>query len=142
MFEIAEQVDRWRSIGRQVTIARVLETVGLSSRERAAAVALSNGEPVAGSLLSGAMDDKLRAAVAARRISRCGKRLFGTFEARFDFLAARFASLRHAASPRNFAWAANSRLPSLASTHETCGGSAARLPRVPNELPVAITIVP
>jgi hypothetical protein len=42
-----------------------------------------------------------RAAVAARRISRRGKRLFGTFEARFDFLAARFASLRHAASPVN-----------------------------------------
>jgi len=72
VFEIAEQVDRWRSIGRQVTIARVLETVGLSSRERAAAVALSNGEPVAGSLLSGAMDDKLRAAVAARGASETG----------------------------------------------------------------------
>jgi hypothetical protein len=40
-----------------------------------------------------------RAAVATRRISRYGKRLFGTFEARFDFLAARFASLRHAAPP-------------------------------------------
>jgi hypothetical protein len=42
-----------------------------------------------------------RAAVAARRISCCGKRLFGTFEAGFDFLTARFASLRHAASPLN-----------------------------------------
>jgi hypothetical protein len=42
-----------------------------------------------------------RAAVPARRISCCGKHLFGTFEAGFDFLAARFVSLRHAASPLN-----------------------------------------
>ncbi len=67
------------------------------------------------------------AAVAARRISRCGKNPFGAFEARFDFLTARLASLRHAATPRESAWAANSRPPSFASKHQTCGSSTARL---------------
>jgi hypothetical protein len=44
--------------------------------------------------------------------------------------------------PPKSAWSANSRPPSLPSKHDTCGGSTARLPRVPNELPVAITIAP
>ena len=82
-----------------------------------------------------------RAAVAARRISRCGKRLFGTFEARFDFLAARFASLRHAASPVNSlgpptqghpVWRANTKL----------AAAVRRGFMEVHEPPVAITIAP
>jgi hypothetical protein len=39
-----------------------------------------------------------RVAVAAGRVSRCGKNPFSAIEAGFDFLTACLASLRHAAS--------------------------------------------
>jgi xanthine dehydrogenase accessory factor len=54
MFEIAEQVLRWRTAGVPVTLARVVTTRGFSSRDQAAAAAGAVGEPPAGELLSGA----------------------------------------------------------------------------------------
>ncbi|MGI8666689.1 MAG: XdhC family protein [Jatrophihabitans sp.] len=68
MYEIAGQVARWLEAGRPVLLARVLDTVGISSREPAAAVAYSPGQALAGSLFSGAAD----AALATRLASVTG----------------------------------------------------------------------
>lgn len=59
MYEIAEQVLRWQSEGRSAWLVRVIDTTGISSRERAAALAYSPGQPLAGSLFAGAADDAL-----------------------------------------------------------------------------------
>ncbi|MDQ2838095.1 MAG: XdhC family protein [Actinomycetota bacterium] len=56
LYRIAEQVAAWRAQGRPAQLARVVETVGISSRDRAAAVAYSAGLPLAGTLFSGAAD--------------------------------------------------------------------------------------
>ncbi len=59
MYELAEQVRRWSAEGRRVLLARVVETAGISSRDRAAAVAYSPGLPLAGSLFSHAAEAEL-----------------------------------------------------------------------------------
>lgn len=59
LYQIAEQVEAWRVQGRPAQLARVIETVGISSRDRAAAVAHSPGVPLAGTLFSGAADSQL-----------------------------------------------------------------------------------
>jgi xanthine dehydrogenase accessory factor len=61
MFQLAEPVTRWLAEGRPVRIARVVESTGFSSRDRAAAVAFSQGQPIAGRILAGAADDQLSA---------------------------------------------------------------------------------
>jgi xanthine dehydrogenase accessory factor len=59
MYDIVATVTAWRAEGRPVTVARVVDTHGISSRDRAAAVACSPGEPLAGSLFSGAGNEEL-----------------------------------------------------------------------------------
>ena len=59
LYDIAPRVTRWQAEGRPVLLARVLETVGVSSREPAAAVAFAPGEPFAGTLFSCAADAEL-----------------------------------------------------------------------------------
>jgi len=59
MYDIVAAVLAWQSEGRPVTVARVVDTRGISSRDRAAAVAYSPGEPLAGSLFSGAGNQEL-----------------------------------------------------------------------------------
>lgn len=61
MYDIVDSVLAWRAEGRQATVARVVDTRGISSRDRAAAVACSPGEPAAGSLFSGAGNAELPA---------------------------------------------------------------------------------
>ena len=64
MYDIVESVSGWRSAGRPVTVARVVDTRGISSRDRAAAVAYSPGQPLAGRLFSGAGNAELLALLA------------------------------------------------------------------------------
>jgi xanthine dehydrogenase accessory factor len=59
MYEIAEQVLRWQAEGRSAWLVRVIDTAGISSRDRAPACGYSPGRPLAGSLFSGAADDVL-----------------------------------------------------------------------------------
>jgi xanthine dehydrogenase accessory factor len=59
MYEIAEQVLRWQAEGRSAWLVRVIDTAGISSRDRAAACAYSPGRPVAGSLFGGAAEEVL-----------------------------------------------------------------------------------
>ena len=59
LYDIAPRVTQWQAEGRPVLLARVLETVGVSSREPAAAVAFAPGEPLAGVVFSGAADAEL-----------------------------------------------------------------------------------
>jgi xanthine dehydrogenase accessory factor len=55
------QVVRWLAEGRPVTVARVVDTRGISSRDRAATVAWSPGQPLAGQLFDGAANEQLPA---------------------------------------------------------------------------------
>ncbi|MFL6163218.1 MAG: XdhC family protein [Jatrophihabitantaceae bacterium] len=64
MYDIVAAVSTWRAQGRPVTVARVVESQGISSKDRAAAVACSPGEPLAGSLFSGAGNAELPALLA------------------------------------------------------------------------------
>ena len=48
MYQLCAQALGWLAEGRPVWLARVVETVGFSSRDRAAAVAYSPGQPLAG----------------------------------------------------------------------------------------------
>ncbi|HTZ44056.1 MAG TPA: XdhC family protein [Jatrophihabitans sp.] len=59
MYDIVEAVTRWRAEDRPVTIARLVDAQGIGSREPAAAVAHSPGQPLAGRLFSGAADTQL-----------------------------------------------------------------------------------
>jgi len=59
MFEIADQVAAWREQGRSVAIARTVSVIGVSSRWPNEAVALTPGQPPAGALLAGTLDDRL-----------------------------------------------------------------------------------
>lgn len=61
MYDIVDAVLAWRAEGRPVTVARVVDTHGISSRDRAAAVACCPGESAAGSLFSGAGNAELAA---------------------------------------------------------------------------------
>lgn len=59
MYELAEPVTRWLAEQRPVLVARAVQTEGISSREHAAAVAHSPGQPLAGQLFSGVADAEL-----------------------------------------------------------------------------------
>jgi xanthine dehydrogenase accessory factor len=61
MFQLCARALAWLAEGRPVLLARVVETVGFSSRDRAAAVAYSPGQPLAGVLFSHAADRELLA---------------------------------------------------------------------------------
>ncbi len=65
MYDIVAAVAAWRAEGRPVTVARVVDTRGISSRERAAAIAYSPGQPLAGRLFSGAGNSQLPELLAA-----------------------------------------------------------------------------
>jgi xanthine dehydrogenase accessory factor len=54
MYDIVAAISAWRDEGRAVTVARVVDARGISSRDRAAAVACAPDQPLAGSLFSGA----------------------------------------------------------------------------------------
>ena len=64
MYDIVSAISAWRDQGRPVTVARVVDTRGISSRDRAAAVACTPGQPLAGSLFSGAGNEELPALLA------------------------------------------------------------------------------
>jgi len=64
MYDIVTAVSGWREDGRPVTVARVVDTRGISSRDRAAAVACAPDQPLAGSLFSGAGNAALPALLA------------------------------------------------------------------------------
>lgn len=70
MYEIAAQVTRWRAAGAPVTVARVVEMRGVSSRDRSQTVATTPGAPMTGSVLSGAVDEQLATLLAEDRPSR------------------------------------------------------------------------
>jgi xanthine dehydrogenase accessory factor len=59
MYPLATCVTGWLADGREVVIGRVIETRGFSSREPAAAFALTPGEPIVGDVASGAADRAL-----------------------------------------------------------------------------------
>ncbi len=59
MYDIAAQVGDWLDAGRPVTLARVVEIRGISSRERSHVLARTPGEPPAGAVLSGSVDGQL-----------------------------------------------------------------------------------
>jgi xanthine dehydrogenase accessory factor len=61
MYDIVAAISAWRDEGRPVTVARVFDTRGISSRDRAAAVACAPDQPLAGSLFSGAGNEQLPA---------------------------------------------------------------------------------
>ncbi|MGX7679155.1 XdhC family protein [Jatrophihabitans sp. DSM 45814] len=59
MFDIARHVMDWRSEGRAVVLARLVDSVGFSSQDPAAVVAWTLGLPLAGTLFAGAADEQL-----------------------------------------------------------------------------------
>jgi xanthine dehydrogenase accessory factor len=75
MFDLAGQVRAWQNEQRPVWLARVVSVTGMGSNERAEAAALTDGQPPAGSILSGAADAGLRDAVAAATADHEGSRL-------------------------------------------------------------------
>jgi xanthine dehydrogenase accessory factor len=65
MDELAEQIAHWLGSGRPVTLARAVDVQGMSSDDHQPFAALTAGEPVAGSVLSGAADRTLTELVAS-----------------------------------------------------------------------------
>jgi xanthine dehydrogenase accessory factor len=63
MFDIAEQVQRWRASGAEVTVGRVVSTRGFSTRDPAETIAVSPGRPAIGQVASGAARDRVEATV-------------------------------------------------------------------------------
>jgi xanthine dehydrogenase accessory factor len=63
MDELLDQIRRWTEAGRPVSVARVVAVRGMSSDDAVPFAALTAGEPVAGSVLSGAADGRLVALV-------------------------------------------------------------------------------
>jgi xanthine dehydrogenase accessory factor len=64
VYEIAAQVARWQAAGAPVTVVRVVQVLGISSRDPSEAVAATPHAPMIGSLLSGAVDEQLAALLA------------------------------------------------------------------------------
>lgn len=56
MKEILDDLDRWRSAGRRIALARVVATEGSSPREPGAAMAVSADGEVAGSVSGGCVE--------------------------------------------------------------------------------------
>jgi xanthine dehydrogenase accessory factor len=71
MFDIAAQVAAWRVQGRTVAVARTVSVTGVSSRWPVEALALTAGQPTAGTLLAGTLDGQL-AQVAAELWDQTG----------------------------------------------------------------------
>ncbi len=65
MYPIADTVGRWRSAGKPVLMARLVDLTGMAVRWPGEVAAFSPGEPVAGGLLAGAADDAIAARLAA-----------------------------------------------------------------------------
>jgi xanthine dehydrogenase accessory factor len=63
VFDLAAQVRAWQNEQRPVWLARVVSVTGLGSSEAAEAAALTDGQPPSGTVLSGAADGPLSAAV-------------------------------------------------------------------------------
>jgi xanthine dehydrogenase accessory factor len=59
MFDIAEQVQRWRASGLPVSLARVISTRGFSSREPLSVLAATPNQPPIGQLFSGAGQERI-----------------------------------------------------------------------------------
>ena len=59
MFDIAEQVQQWRTSGLPVSLARVISTRGFSSREPLSALAATPNQPPIGQLFSGAAQEHI-----------------------------------------------------------------------------------
>lgn len=64
MYDLVGPVRDWQRAGLDVSIVRLVDTRGLSSRERAACLAIAADRPPAGALLAGSLDATLAAAVA------------------------------------------------------------------------------
>jgi xanthine dehydrogenase accessory factor len=75
VFDLAHQVLRWRSDQRPVWLVRVVSVTGMGSSEPAEAVAVTAGEPPAGTVLSGAADARLLDKLAAAGADGGGARL-------------------------------------------------------------------
>jgi len=56
VIEILDDVDRWQAAGQRVAIARVVRTEGSSPRDAGAAMAVSEGSEVAGSVSGGCVE--------------------------------------------------------------------------------------
>jgi xanthine dehydrogenase accessory factor len=56
MREILDDIDRWRSAGRRVALARVVSTGGSGPREEGAAMAVNDEGEVAGSVSGGCVE--------------------------------------------------------------------------------------
>ena len=67
---VADQVESWSAAGRQITVVRVVGVQGLSGEHGTPIAALTPGTPVAGTVLSGAVDDALAAHAAALDAAR------------------------------------------------------------------------
>jgi xanthine dehydrogenase accessory factor len=63
VLELADQIRTWQRAGQPVTIVRLVETEGFSSREREHVVALTPGHSAVGSLLAGALDAQLASVI-------------------------------------------------------------------------------
>ena len=67
MFDIAEQVQRWRASGLPVSLARVISTRGFSSREPLSALAATANQPPVGQLFSGAGQEHIAQLLTEQR---------------------------------------------------------------------------
>ncbi len=56
MIDVLDDIDRWRSAGQRVAIARVVDTEGSGPREIGAAMAVSSDGEVAGSVSGGCVE--------------------------------------------------------------------------------------
>ena len=73
MYDLVKPVQEWLEAGLPVTVARLVDTRGLSSRERAACLAITPGRPPVGALLAGSLDGPLLAAVSGPEGGRPGR---------------------------------------------------------------------
>ena len=64
MEQVVDSVVAWRAAGRQVTVARVVAVQGISGQHGTPLAAFTPGEPTAGVVLSGVVDDALAAQTA------------------------------------------------------------------------------
>ena len=77
MKELIEDIDRWRSSGRRVAIARVVDIEGSGPREPGAAMAVADDGEVAGSVSGGCVEGAVVS--EALEVLRTGDRRMVTF---------------------------------------------------------------